>query len=199
MYNETNPDDDPREKYEEMNRMREHVVRQMDKNNDRMISLEEFMKVGMVMIQSISSTNPHHSIKARYIAWIDWLTIFFFNIDQCLSSSGNKTNQYFRIPRPKPPKGTRTKDGRTSDNSSTTIRFVVDSSQFISIYLGRRAAGGPQSGMLSVQSWRFPQWKQGDRVSPSVPWHTEISKLETLGKTRGVPDLFYWGNRQNCI
>ncbi|KAF8354091.1 nucb-1, partial [Pristionchus pacificus] len=44
MYNETNPDDDPREKYEEMNRMREHVVRQMDKNNDRMISLEEFMK-----------------------------------------------------------------------------------------------------------------------------------------------------------
>ncbi|GMR61059.1 hypothetical protein PMAYCL1PPCAC_31254, partial [Pristionchus mayeri] len=44
MYNETNPDDDPREKFEEMNRMREHVVRQMDKNNDRMISLEEFMQ-----------------------------------------------------------------------------------------------------------------------------------------------------------
>ncbi|GMT36296.1 hypothetical protein PFISCL1PPCAC_27593, partial [Pristionchus fissidentatus] len=44
MYNETNPDDDPREKMEEMARMREHVVRQMDKNEDRMISLEEFLQ-----------------------------------------------------------------------------------------------------------------------------------------------------------
>ncbi|GMT07191.1 hypothetical protein PENTCL1PPCAC_29365, partial [Pristionchus entomophagus] len=44
MYNETNPDDDPREKFEEMNRMREHVVKQMDKNNDRMISMDEFLQ-----------------------------------------------------------------------------------------------------------------------------------------------------------
>ncbi|KAK0397130.1 hypothetical protein QR680_001998 [Steinernema hermaphroditum] len=44
VYNETNPDDDPRERIEEMYRMREHVVQQMDKNNDRMISLDEFLQ-----------------------------------------------------------------------------------------------------------------------------------------------------------
>jgi hypothetical protein len=44
VYNETNPDDDPKERIEEMYRMREHVVSQMDKNNDRLISLEEFLK-----------------------------------------------------------------------------------------------------------------------------------------------------------
>uniref|UniRef100_A0A915DMD9 EF-hand domain-containing protein n=1 Tax=Ditylenchus dipsaci TaxID=166011 RepID=A0A915DMD9_9BILA len=43
VYNETNPDDDPKERIEEMYRMREHVVKQMDKNEDRMISLEEFL------------------------------------------------------------------------------------------------------------------------------------------------------------
>ncbi|KJH44129.1 hypothetical protein DICVIV_09846 [Dictyocaulus viviparus] len=67
VYNETNPDDDPRERYsvffqlylnciiffvgmtymlyrmEEMYRMREHVTKQMDKNGDRLISLEEFL------------------------------------------------------------------------------------------------------------------------------------------------------------
>uniref|UniRef100_A0A0N4ZBL4 TGF_BETA_2 domain-containing protein n=1 Tax=Parastrongyloides trichosuri TaxID=131310 RepID=A0A0N4ZBL4_PARTI len=43
MYNETNPDDDPKEKVEEMYRMRDHVISQMDKNKDRMISLEEFL------------------------------------------------------------------------------------------------------------------------------------------------------------
>uniref|UniRef100_A0A914WA46 NACHT domain-containing protein n=1 Tax=Plectus sambesii TaxID=2011161 RepID=A0A914WA46_9BILA len=44
VYNDTNPDDDPKERIEEMNRMREHVVGQMDKNNDRMISLQEFLQ-----------------------------------------------------------------------------------------------------------------------------------------------------------
>ncbi|CAI5455705.1 unnamed protein product [Caenorhabditis angaria] len=43
MYNETNPDDDPRERMEEMYRMREHVSKQMDKNGDRLISLDEFL------------------------------------------------------------------------------------------------------------------------------------------------------------
>ncbi|PAV57299.1 hypothetical protein WR25_23263 [Diploscapter pachys] len=43
MYNETDPDDDPRERMEEMYRMREHVSKQMDKNGDRLISLEEFL------------------------------------------------------------------------------------------------------------------------------------------------------------
>ncbi|KHN74801.1 Nucleobindin-2 [Toxocara canis] len=43
VYNESDPDDDPRERIEEMYRMREHVVQQMDKNNDRMISLAEFL------------------------------------------------------------------------------------------------------------------------------------------------------------
>ncbi|KAL6723449.1 hypothetical protein Aduo_018458 [Ancylostoma duodenale] len=44
VYNETDPDDDPRERMEEMYRMREHVTKQMDKNNDRLISLEEFLQ-----------------------------------------------------------------------------------------------------------------------------------------------------------
>ncbi|CAI4232144.1 unnamed protein product [Auanema sp. JU1783] len=44
MYNSTDPDYDAREKTEEMYRMREHVVKQMDKNGDRLISLEEFMQ-----------------------------------------------------------------------------------------------------------------------------------------------------------
>ncbi|CAJ0610220.1 unnamed protein product [Cylicocyclus nassatus] len=44
LYNETNPDDDPRERMEEMYRMREHVTKQMDKNGDRLISLEEFLQ-----------------------------------------------------------------------------------------------------------------------------------------------------------
>uniref|UniRef100_A0A914LL59 EF-hand domain-containing protein n=1 Tax=Meloidogyne incognita TaxID=6306 RepID=A0A914LL59_MELIC len=43
VYNESDPADDPREKIEEMNRMREHVVAQMDKNGDRLISLDEFL------------------------------------------------------------------------------------------------------------------------------------------------------------
>lgn len=44
MYNDTNPDDDPRERMEEMYRMREHVTKQMDKNHDRLISLDEFLQ-----------------------------------------------------------------------------------------------------------------------------------------------------------
>ncbi|CAB3399881.1 unnamed protein product [Caenorhabditis bovis] len=43
MYNETNPDDDPKERLEEMYRMREHVSKQMDTNGDRLISLQEFL------------------------------------------------------------------------------------------------------------------------------------------------------------
>ncbi|KAK5984410.1 NUCB1 [Trichostrongylus colubriformis] len=44
VYNETDPDDDPRERMEEMYRMREHVTKQMDKNGDRLISLDEFLQ-----------------------------------------------------------------------------------------------------------------------------------------------------------
>ncbi|EFP06551.1 CRE-NUCB-1 protein [Caenorhabditis remanei] len=43
MYNETNPDDDMKERAEEMYRMREHVMKQIDVNQDRMISMEEFL------------------------------------------------------------------------------------------------------------------------------------------------------------
>uniref|UniRef100_A0A1I7U0Q8 EF-hand domain-containing protein n=1 Tax=Caenorhabditis tropicalis TaxID=1561998 RepID=A0A1I7U0Q8_9PELO len=43
MYNETNPDDDMRERSEEMNRMREHVMKQIDANQDRLISMQEFL------------------------------------------------------------------------------------------------------------------------------------------------------------
>lgn len=42
-YNETNPDTDPRERQEEMERMREHVMREMDKDKDGLLSLSEFM------------------------------------------------------------------------------------------------------------------------------------------------------------
>jgi len=31
------------ERYEEMNRMREHVMKEVDSNQDRLISLEEFL------------------------------------------------------------------------------------------------------------------------------------------------------------
>ncbi|XGW28569.1 hypothetical protein V3C99_008386 [Haemonchus contortus] len=44
VYNATDPDDDPRERLEEMHRMREHVTKQMDKNGDRLISMEEFLQ-----------------------------------------------------------------------------------------------------------------------------------------------------------
>uniref|UniRef100_A0A7E4UQP0 EF-hand domain-containing protein n=1 Tax=Panagrellus redivivus TaxID=6233 RepID=A0A7E4UQP0_PANRE len=44
VYNETDPDDDPKERIEEMYRMREHVIAQMDKNKDRLIALEEFLQ-----------------------------------------------------------------------------------------------------------------------------------------------------------
>ena len=36
------PEADPVEKQEEMDRMREHVMREFDRNNDRMLSLDEF-------------------------------------------------------------------------------------------------------------------------------------------------------------
>lgn len=48
VYNETDPDDDPKERIEEMYRMREHVVKQMDKNEDRLISLDEFLQVSFL-------------------------------------------------------------------------------------------------------------------------------------------------------
>ncbi|KAF7639616.1 hypothetical protein Mgra_00000941 [Meloidogyne graminicola] len=48
VYNDTDPADDPKEKIEEMYRMREHVVAQMDKNGDRLISLEEFLQDAQV-------------------------------------------------------------------------------------------------------------------------------------------------------
>lgn len=43
-YNASNPDDDMRERDEEMARMREHVFGEVDKDKDKMISLDEFMK-----------------------------------------------------------------------------------------------------------------------------------------------------------
>lgn len=43
IYNSTDPDSDPNERIEELYRMREHVMIQMDKNGDRQISLDEFL------------------------------------------------------------------------------------------------------------------------------------------------------------
>jgi hypothetical protein len=36
------PNGDPVEKQEEMDRMRQHVMKEFDKNNDRMLSFDEF-------------------------------------------------------------------------------------------------------------------------------------------------------------
>lgn len=44
IYNKTDPEFDQAERYEEMNRMREHVFGEIDKNKDRLISLEEFVE-----------------------------------------------------------------------------------------------------------------------------------------------------------
>ena len=39
---ENNPEADPIEKQEEMDRMREHVMKEFDRDNDRMLSFNEF-------------------------------------------------------------------------------------------------------------------------------------------------------------
>lgn len=43
MYDPNAPEDDIHERYEEMERMREHVFRESDKNKDQLISFEEFL------------------------------------------------------------------------------------------------------------------------------------------------------------
>ena len=43
IYNKSAPEYDPAEREEEANRMREHVFTQIDKDNDTMISLDEFL------------------------------------------------------------------------------------------------------------------------------------------------------------
>lgn len=44
VYDPTAPEDDLNERYEEMNRMREHMMNEIDTNEDKTISLEEFLK-----------------------------------------------------------------------------------------------------------------------------------------------------------
>ena len=43
IYNTSNPNFDPAEREEEMNRMREHVFSEIDKDKDRMVSHQEFI------------------------------------------------------------------------------------------------------------------------------------------------------------
>ncbi len=43
VYDPNAPEDDMMERYEEMNRMREHVMKEVDKDHDAMISYDEFM------------------------------------------------------------------------------------------------------------------------------------------------------------
>ena len=43
VYDPDAPEDDMMERYEEMNRMREHVMKEVDKDNDAMISYREFV------------------------------------------------------------------------------------------------------------------------------------------------------------
>lgn len=44
VYQEGHPEDDLRERVEEMERMREHVFKEADTNHDNLISFEEFME-----------------------------------------------------------------------------------------------------------------------------------------------------------
>ncbi|KAL5006660.1 hypothetical protein ScPMuIL_015466 [Solemya velum] len=44
VYDPNLPEDDMKERYEEMSRMREHVFKEVDTDQDRMISMNEFMK-----------------------------------------------------------------------------------------------------------------------------------------------------------
>jgi len=43
VYDPEMPEDDMREKFEEIERMREHAMREMDKDKDRLVSLQEFL------------------------------------------------------------------------------------------------------------------------------------------------------------
>lgn len=43
-YDPNAAEDDMVERYEEMNRMREHVMKEVDKDQDRLVSLEEFLE-----------------------------------------------------------------------------------------------------------------------------------------------------------
>ena len=44
VYDPNAPEDDMMERYEEMNRMREHVMNEVDQDKDKLISLKEFME-----------------------------------------------------------------------------------------------------------------------------------------------------------
>ena len=44
VYDPNSPEDDMNERYEEMNRMREHVMNELDKDKDKLVSQNEFMK-----------------------------------------------------------------------------------------------------------------------------------------------------------
>ena len=43
MYDPKAPEDDMVERYEEMNRMREHVMGEADRNKDKLVDIEEFI------------------------------------------------------------------------------------------------------------------------------------------------------------
>lgn len=47
VYDRNAPEDDMREREEEMERMREHVFKESDKNKDRLISYDEFLEVSV--------------------------------------------------------------------------------------------------------------------------------------------------------
>lgn len=44
VYDPNAPEDDMNERYEEMNRMREHVMNELDKDKDKLVSKEEFLQ-----------------------------------------------------------------------------------------------------------------------------------------------------------
>lgn len=61
MYDPENPDDDVREMEEERARMRQHVMKEVDKNNDGAISMKEFLDYTNSM-EFVKPTNEYHMI-----------------------------------------------------------------------------------------------------------------------------------------
>jgi hypothetical protein len=79
VYDPNAEEDDMMERFEEMNRMREHVMKEIDSNQDKLISLQEF----------IENTN-----KAEFNEneeWeVGWHFFFSHPFQRCIDTSDNR-------------------------------------------------------------------------------------------------------------
>ena len=76
IYNASDPNYDPAEREEEMNRMREHVFTEIDKDKDKMISLDEFLKATK---EKEFEKNPEWKVKLNRLLFSDSIfEIFMF-------------------------------------------------------------------------------------------------------------------------